>query len=401
MGIVYFVFATTVSLTINPWRINRTPLNIKALDPWREITDNLRLGKAALVNQGDWQAVILGSSRMEIAMDPTHPAFQGAKTLNLAMAAANIHETAPAANYALDRNPGIRTMVFGIDAGDFHGDFDSRKFIKSEDSPLSGNGVSVECAINQWIGGRSVIDSIATVQRAIAKRHPDRNPLGQWLKPSDPSNLRQYIEKFFNGRLEQTAEKWEFRPQVLRQDKAKLFTDLMTRARRMGVEVYVVIPAQHALKQIHPTQDKPDRMCWETDIKGLTQLCHEVNRLDIQGPPIRLWSFITFNRYTTQAVPVPGAPSQRMPYWFDLSHAKPELGSACLNRIFANRLEGTVPEEDIWIDLLNTDWEDIRQSWIQGHADYCKAHPEDVAWLRGLMAHDQRKHESGKEDGNH
>ena len=71
----YLVFTAVLSTTVDPWRINAAPWALAALDPAREICQTTRVGKAAIANRGIWRAAIFGSSRLEIGLDPTHPAL--------------------------------------------------------------------------------------------------------------------------------------------------------------------------------------------------------------------------------------------------------------------------------------------------------------------------------------
>ena len=78
----YFLITAGLSLVVNPWRINRTPLSMDKLDESRDIRRTVRVGKAALANQGDWQAVLFGSSRVEQAFNPAPLYARGWKNTN-------------------------------------------------------------------------------------------------------------------------------------------------------------------------------------------------------------------------------------------------------------------------------------------------------------------------------
>jgi len=380
----YFLFTAILSLTVDPWRINNTPLSIGALDASREISSTVRVGKAALANKGEWETVLFGSSRVEMAFDPSHPAFGGKKTVNLAMSAANILELVPAANYALDRNPDIRLILFGIDAGDLHDDFDSRKFTHFYESPFADNNISIERGINQLIGGRSLIDSIATVSRHFSGETPERAPLGQWLKPSHPQNFRLYVEDVVQMGFENPHKAWGVREQDLRVHKSNLLKGFLTRVRNEGIATHLFVPPQHALKLIHPDTNRPEKMCWDEDLHALASVCAEVNKLDAPGPPIRLWNFLTFNGYTTRALPGEGPGLMQMDSWNDLGHAQVDVGNAAIETMLAgeNRSNAKNP---VGVELRLADWDSLRADWIAQHEDYCVRQADDVEWFRNLI----------------
>lgn len=381
----YFIITAILSLTVNPWRINNTPLSIDALDASREISSTVRVGKAALANRGDWQTAILGSSRIEIGLNPLHPAFSDSKTVNLAMSAANILETVPSGNYILDRNPDIKTLILGIEAGDLHNDFDSRIYTRFYNSPFADNNFSIERGINQLIGARSLADSIATIQRHFNGQQPGRTPLGQRLNASYPGNLRAFVESTFKLGFENPQDAWNLRPQTLRQEKADLFYGFIKRAREKGIRTYVIIPPQHALKQIHPELNLPTTVCWETDLLALLEICRRVNSINAPAPPVELWSFMQFNEYTTRKMPTGDAEIQRIDGWFDLGHSKDPLGDMVLHNLFPGKAGAGENHPIVGTNLTSCDWETFRSDWIAAHSRYCNENKEDVAWWRSLL----------------
>lgn len=381
---VYFAVTAVLSTVVDPWRINAAPWALASLDGAREISTSVRVGKAALANRGDWEAVIIGSSRVEIGLDPGHPAFAGQRSVNLAMAAALVYETVAAGHYTLDRNPKVRTLLIGIEPGDLNSDFDTRQAVRFYQSPFADNNRSIERTINQLIGGRSLIESIGVIQRHVRGGQPKRSPLGQWLQPSHPPDARAYAETYIGLMTGSIPDQWQIRPQMLRREKAELLLGLLTRARRAGIETHVFLPPQHALKLIHPTENRPDKVGWEADLLALADLCRQANAAEAKGAPVRLWNFLEFNDATTTAMPAPGAIQKQVPGWFDPGHGQKSVGDRVLNTMFSGR--PGVPGDRIGTSLLDSDWEAVRAAWIEAHARYCAERADDVAWWRALVA---------------
>ena len=379
----YLIVSATFTTTVDPWRFHNAPWAVQALDDSRDISKEMRIGKAALANRGDWQAVILGSSRLEIALDPFHPAFKDRRAVNLAMSGAMLYEIIAAGNYALDRNPWIRTVLLGIDPGDLHSDADSRPNNLFYQSPFADNNQSIERAINQLIGAEALAESIATLQRHFQGAPSHYSRLGQMLIPPDHGNLRRFIEHDF---IEDYADQWGYRPQVLRVRKAELLAAFINRARLAGMETHLVIAPQHALKQIHPTADRPDKMVWEADFLTLLDICKKANAVPAKGPSVKLWNFLTFNPYTTTPMPGADSSSPRMPGWFDLGHAGKSLGDRVLDTIFAGQPGVAAPPEPVGVCLSQENWNVQRAAWIEAHEQYCGSHAQDVAWWRALVS---------------
>lgn len=379
----YLVITVILTTTVDPWRIIAVPWALASLDNSREISQVTRVGKAAIANRGIWQAAIFGSSRLESGLDPTHPALPPQRGVNLAMSGASLLESLAVANYTLDRNPQMKTIIFGIDPGDMHSVGDSRNGNHFYQSPFADNNRSLERSINQLIGWRAFKASVDTLKRHFKGTRPRCSPNGQMLQPANHDNLRAFVESAF---IENTADQWNLRPQVLRQQKAAALTAFIRRVRQAGIALFIIIPPQHALKQIHPTMDCPELMGWETDFRALAEICNKANAEAAGGPPVQFWSFLTFNDFTTLPMPLPGAACQYIPGWFDLGHAGPEYGNRVLDTLLAGRPGAATGEGPVGVNLLEGDWDAHRAAWIKGHEDYCASHAEDVAWWRGLVA---------------
>ncbi len=379
----YLVITALLTTTVDPWRINAAPWAMATLDSSREISQTTRVGKAALANRGIWQAVFLGSSRVEIGLDPTHPALPPQRTVNLGLSGANLLECLAVGNYTLDRNPQLKTMILGIDPGDLHNTADSRNGNHFYQTPFADNNRSLERSINQIIGWRAFSDSITTLKRHLSGPAPNYSAFGQMLQPPDHGNLRAFIEAAF---MESSADQWALRPQVLCQQKAGQLSAFIERVRRANIQLFIILPPQHALKQIHPTMDRPDVMGWEADLLALIDICRAANATPTSAPPVQLWSFLTFNPHTSTPMPIPGAPSQAMPDWCDLGHAGNILGRQVLNTLLAGRPDASAVPSPIGVNLLDGEWLTIRNAWIEDHCNFCVSHTSDVAWWRGLMA---------------
>ena len=379
----YLVFTAVLSTTVDPWRINAAPWALAALDPAREICQTTRVGKAAIANRGIWRAAIFGSSRLEIGLDPTHPALPPQRCVNLALSGANLLENLAVANYTLERNPQLKTVIFGIDPGDLHSTADSRTGNHFYQTPFADDNHSLERSINQVIGWHAFSDSLATLQRHLNGPPPKCSALGQMLQPADHADLRAFVESAF---IESAADQWGGRPQVLCQQKAGQLSAFIGRVRRAGIELFLIIPPQHALKQIHPSAERPPAMAWECDLRALKDICTAANAVAAPAPPVRLYSFLTFNACTTTPLPPPGAASQRMPGWFDLGHSGSGLGNRVLDTLFAGRPGAGAVATPVGVNLLDGDWNAIRAAWIEAHREFCLGHAADVAWWRGLQA---------------
>src|SRR5574340_549039 len=73
------------------------------------------MGKAGAVCRIQPQAVIIGTSRAEVGLDPKHPGFGGVPTYNLALAAMGIGEMDLTLRHAVHASPQLKQAVIALD----------------------------------------------------------------------------------------------------------------------------------------------------------------------------------------------------------------------------------------------------------------------------------------------
>ena len=384
---IYLLLAVVLTTTVDPWRAVGAPWAAESLDAARDIHGEMRVGKAALAGRGTWEAVILGSSRFEIALDPGHPAFRGMRCANLALSGASLWEICEVGEYTLRRNPELRRIILGVDPGDLHNAADSRRDNNYALSPFADDGHSIERTISQLVGAEAFGASLDTLRRHFRHQTGIYSPLGRMVDPPDHGGLRRFVEGHFP---DSPVVQWETEPLVLRKDKAEALQHLLEHARRAGIAVTVAVPPQHALKQIHPVENAPRTIAWQTDLEALADICRAANRTAAMGPPVQLWSFLTFNRFTTTPLPPPDDRDARMPGWFDLGHCGRELGDEVLRTL----LDNDAAERGIGLLLVPGDSAAPRAGWLADHAAYCAAHAADAAWWRGLSTRSGKPREN-------
>lgn len=379
----YLVLAAGINTSVDPWRIISSPWANQSLDPWRDSSEVVRTGKVALANRGDWEIAAIGSSRIEVSIDPSHPAFRDKRAVNLAMAAANIYETTALAHYTLDRNPDLKTLIFGIEAGDLHNPFDSRLLTDYYQSPLYENSPTIELTVNQIFGASALSDSIATILRAIKKIQPERNALGLWTSPRNPGNIRKYMEGLFTKGFINSTDEWEVAPADFKLEKTTLLEALIERCQREDIQLYIVIPPQHGLKLLHPTENTPSSLPWEIDLQKLIDICRAANTRSPEAIQIQLWNFSNFSPWTTEPLPTDDEGIQRMKNWFDFGHAKVPVGNEVVNTLFLGKTSTGIP---FGTPLLDVPWEAYKTQWIEAHQRYVETHTADVQWWRSWVA---------------
>ena len=87
--------------------------HLKMFEPLRYL-DSDRTAKAEMARRGDWQTIILGSSRSQIGFPARHPVLAHSHSCNLGLAAARFPEVVAAFDYAQQLNP-LKQVILCLD----------------------------------------------------------------------------------------------------------------------------------------------------------------------------------------------------------------------------------------------------------------------------------------------
>lgn len=385
----YLVVAAGVNLLVNPLRVIPARCSLEVLEPFRDINRDVRTGKAGLVryHQGV-EIAIVGSSRFEIGLDPQGPAFQGHKTLNVAMAAGTLTETLAMVRYLVDRQPELRCLIFGIELGDLTSDDDSRTFTSFYASPLADTSFSVDRELRFLVGVTTLEQSLTTLGHAFRKVKSTRNPFGLWTEPEVHPDVRNYMASHREVIFAEIPDLHGMRIRTAREAKINALRTALLELRQRQVRVCLTLPPEMALKQIHPTQDSIKAAPWEVDRRAIFGLCREVNAVAIPGAPaVELWDFNTFHPLTTPGLPPVDNYQVGIPNWYDLGHFNTTLGNLMAERLFSKAplAAGQPLTEQFGLNVLAVGLEPYFEALKTGHARYCHEHSNDVAWVRSIL----------------
>ena len=377
--------AGVLTSLVDPWGVVNAPWQLKALAPYREIGDAVRVGKAGMVRRDcDWEAAIFGTSHMEIGINPRHPAFAGMRTINLGMAGSGIFENVVFCRYLMARDTHLKLVIFGVDPGDLCTDLDTRINTDFPNSRLADAGFSIDREIGYVLGVSSVEASLAALGNTFRSKKSERDELGFWNNFQIVPDIRRHVTNYADKLFKHEAIMWGWRPQLPQPRKMAALGALISDLRARGVRVLIVYPPEHALMQTHPTEDAPSVAAWEADRRGLASLCDEANKKVLAGPAVEFWDFFTPVSPADDALPDPKAADQRFPRWFDLLHFSSDVGDEMLNRMLTRQAD---PADEtkfgVLVDAQNIDAH--LKAVRDGHLKYCQTHPDDVAWLRSLL----------------
>lgn len=366
-----------LNTTVNPWRVTPMPWSLSSLDLYRPIDNTWnRTAKAGLVRSGTWDAAMFGSSRVDIGLDPTHPAFNGLHCANLGLNAGLLVENHAMFRYYMEReNP--RLVVLAIDAGDLSTPPPKINVTDFALSPLDREASPFERELRYHAGISTLAASFATVGRAIKGEVSDHTPEGFRRDAPFPANQRLLISSLYLSTTYRMAQS-HIAHGGLSKEKLKLVEEIVAKCREKDARLVIFFTPNHALFQL-AFRELGDPDCYfEKDRRALAELAARANAAAPSSTPVEVWDFLDGHPLNTPPLPAAGDKSGHLENWIDLFHATPVIGKEMLDRLNAAGTYG----ERLTPESIPSRIETVRSQLD----DYASRHPGDVAFLRQSLS---------------
>lgn len=335
------LFAIAVNTRVDPWRMIQAPWADPCLDPHRDISAVTRTGKAGLVrSRDDWQAAILGSSRVIRALNPQASDWGTMPVVNLGMPGAFLHENIAMAEYFIARQP-AQILILGIDPGDLSSSSDTRPMSDFMSSPLHPGG-ALDREL-RYVASLSTFEaSIATLKLRAQGRPAEDNNHGFRVQAdrggaSGSKQQLDFIRKRFidDARLaQQSPSRASPNPEKIRK-----LGSLMQQCRQRGIRLLVFLHPNHVLLHARSEDTDQTNLPFEADRRLLTSLIETSNRISMPGPAIEFWDFYSYHGYNRERVRPEQDQAAPLPHWRDLEHFTRDIGDAILARMMGWQID--------------------------------------------------------------
>lgn len=292
------------------------------------------------------QAVILGSSRTNQALDPGHPAFGGVPAFNLSVDGTNIHEMRALFEHALATG-NVKTAVVELDMR-FFDDWNIGSGGPGYYLTKPGTANSFRRASSILKTAMSVDTLVMSVNTLLHQEYaPEFGSNGLETSVEFKRRLARYggIRKTFEGYIQylapgesRRAKRWA--KQGVGGDNFKGMDELraiIRKATAHGVKLYLFISPSHALdvesiRFIYGWQLFEE---WQRAVVRLVD--QERGLMDRQyyhrTQDVSLWDFSGYNSVTTEGL-VPVSEVGPTAYYWDESHYRVIVGNWVLDRMF-------------------------------------------------------------------
>lgn len=335
---VAFAVVAAVNYVVDPHYVFASPerrgLNIRK----KSVEDTIRQFRSTHLASGDFDGLILGSSRPHRGLRPDHPVLANHRVYNACLPGTNMSELATVFEHAV-RHQDLDVVVFGLDILMFgtrrpvRQDFEDSAFVRPLPVVYLRNLLSLPALLQ---ARRVVKDNMEEPDRP-----PDVRRDGLRLVQETGRRTRReaFDRKLAHSYLVSPATYpgFEFSPQRLEE-----FRGVVRLALERGIRLELVIDPVHArqLEAMRVTGIGDAVEQWKRDLVAV--VAEENARRSADASAVRLWDFATYNSVTSETVP-PAGDSSIMRWWFESSHYTVEAGDLVLEVLFSDPRPTHVP----------------------------------------------------------
>jgi hypothetical protein len=327
-----------------------------------------RVAKAEMARRGDWEVIVLGSSRAKAGIPAAHPHLATNRTCNLSVDAIRFSELASIFDYARKQNP-LKEVVLCLDFYMFSKgpvwllDFPESRFNPAFDVFL------YHC--KRLLAEESVRGSWEVLkQRVKGFEPPMQSRLGYFEAKMDEGTVQREV---FDRTLRLMGAGYS--TQRVDDRHMEKLRGLLRVCRDENIRLNIAIVPVHALDvELLYAGDR-----W-AEFEGWKR--HLAQILAAEGVEGRfaLWDFTGYAGPPAEAVPRAGDSLTRMDYYFENSHFTPRLGWQLMDALSG------VPTNGFGVKITCVNIERHLAKILEDRAEYARSNPEEVEWVARIMA---------------
>jgi hypothetical protein len=341
------------------------------------VTDNIRIFKMVGYLHHPMDALILGTSRAHVGLNPKHQAFNGLRTVNLAMPSQPNAETALLFKFVAEHNS-LQMAVIGLDffASNayltFTPDFTPDNFAEDRKWKLLFSFDTVMASrktlFQQGRFPPAPDEAITEARQKYSKQALINSEKGyMWggvYLPGPKCRFRFETEPSETGKIQRTPPLEDIRA-------------LIALAHQHHVKLYLFISPSHARQwEVLAALGLWDT--WEDWKRQLVRI-NEEEAARAHQKPFPLWDFSGYHGISTENLPDSNVPGAEMAGYIESSHYKPAIGNLVLDRLFDLKVPGGTLPQDFGVlltqDAIERHLEAIRSARMR----YRQTHSRDIA----------------------
>ncbi len=337
--------------------------------PWLDAHKPLKTGriiKAEALRHFQPDVILLGSSKVELGIDPSYPAWGAGRIYNLGLPGAYFREMMQVLDYAVANGHPRHVVLFLDFFGSAENNVLSDEFPRSRFDPdTNALAYHSENLLGLDATKRSV-RSILNLEQGVK---PEHNFLGMRLDfPQNGMTRRQTFEKELVKTLS-SPDAHNYRYDATIADRLRHAIRICA---AKNIELTLVISPQHAIHSelYRALGTHQNKTRW---LRDLTQA------IAAEGNVCTLWDFSGYNELNTE--PVSAADGEMRWYW-ESCHFKKELGNRVIERIQGVNSPETV---GFGVRLDSTNLDNYLLQDEEARSAYVRRLPQDVKLVRQAM----------------
>jgi tetratricopeptide (TPR) repeat protein len=402
-----FLAMAAVSVVVDPyWRFDL--VNVEGFNAQRLLA-NSRIAKPGVLCRLNPTQVILGTSRAEVGLDPTHPAFSDipGPVYNAALAGSGLHEIGTTFRHAVHASPNLQRVLVGLDFLMFNAhrelaaygtevvDYDEERLLRS---PWDSCWRNLFHDYHDLLGLGGVRNSVRSIRDQIDEVNITDSDIGAWIAQEDRYGFRRNFEALRQTRIRKGGYRAFFGTSQERYYTAKIwragsesrycfakegqpntideFRRIVRFARSTGLDVRFFVNPIHVrmLVAIREAGLWPQYEEWKRALVAV--LAEEAN--ESGKPAFALWDFSGFNSITAEVVPPAGDTMTRQHSFWEPSHYQSATGALVLDRILDHRTNSRPVPNGFGISLTAQNIDDWITNTRMSLERYRQSQPEDV-----------------------
>ncbi|MGK7884101.1 MAG: hypothetical protein AB4057_05670 [Crocosphaera sp.] len=314
----------STNLIIDPHRIFRI-LEIDNVNRQKPLmgSGGLRKVKSIEIEKGDYDTLIIGTSRAMEGLDPLSSLWRSKKVYNAALSKSNMYEISQVFNFANEVQP-IKSVILGLDFLSFSGE---HRVDGNFDSSLFANKLKPEIYLKSLFSSQQLIRSWETFQF-----NNQGNQLNVHYTPQgfrETKSFAGFNKKNFRKNLQDNFDSYQRLDYQTSQLKA--FEDMVTYCLENNIQLYLFISPIH-VQNLEVMRIAGHFSTFEQWKRDLVNVIEKANSQIQSSNKIVLWDFSGYNTITTETIPNTNQKSP-LQWYIDSAHYRPEVGNFIIESV--------------------------------------------------------------------
>lgn len=341
------------NMIIDPYNAINFPI-IKNLNEKKASNQEYFL-KANYITYNKPDTIFLGTSRVRIGLDPNYyEQITGEKAYNLGLSASNMYIQRKYFEYALLKNPNLKTVIIGIDFEAFN------KYVTNNVQYTAENFNITPMRTLKSIKDIISLDYTRTSLTVLSENYFNTSQSTYLYNGLDPANyylneskslLQIGVNRFYFHLAQQVNDPHNLKKYKLSDNQMENLEFIVQACKENGIELHVFIPPAHVVQSEAIMQ------------LGYGNIVQEWKKEVVNITPI--WDFSDYNSITT-------VEPNNFNHYLDQSHFNREIGNLILDKMLKVNDNPNYPDFGVLLTKKNITLQiklqnEKRSSWRQNH----------------------------------